>query len=412
MKNKPHNFVALDLGSSKIAGATVLVDEHNSKVLHQSLQYSEGMKSGAVMDVSRAEHSIVNSIYNLERLAGNNIQSAAISLTGSGAKSHYIYNSVRVVGDRVMQSDLKKLVRKMLLEFPQQGQEIVHYFPIEYIVDKNSSLQNPIGIYGNELGCRMHVITVDKKVLLNLASCLAKCQVEVQSVTLGVYAAGLACLTEDERDLGAVVIDLGACTTTFAVFLAGKLLYTGYIPVGGNHITSDIAKIFSVNMKTAERLKVIYGSAVEHSFDKDQVINLDELEGGENAIPTNNIIHSTELTQVVNARIVEIFEMIKKEYDRIGVDHMIARRVVLTGGGAGLRNLQELVASIFDKQVRIGKPQIMPGFAEDYNPGTYAVLVGMIKEQILRHKAKQNTVVVSQKDNMLTKIVAWFKDNI
>ena len=412
MKNKTPNFVALDLGSGKIAGAAVFLDQHNSRVLHQSLQYSEGMKSGAVMDVQRAQHSIINSVYNLERLAGQNIQSAAISLTGSGTKSHYIYNKIRIAGDRVLESDLKRLIRKMLAEFPVKEQEIIHYFPIEYIVDDNSSLQNPIGIYGNELGCRMHLVTVDKKVLLNLASCLAKCQVELQSVTLGVYAAGLSCLTDDERDLGAVIIDIGARTTTFAVFLAGKLIYTGYIPVGGNHITSDIAKIFSVNMKTAERLKVLYGSAVEHSFDKEQLINLDDLEGGDNPHSASQTIKSSELTQVINARIVEIFEMIKQEYDRIGIDHMIARRVVLTGGGAGLRNLQELVASIFDKQVRIGKPQIIAGFSEDYNPGTYAVLVGMIKEQMQRQTGKQMGLAASKKTSLLSKIIAWLKDNI
>lgn len=411
MKIKNHNFVALDLGSGKIAAAAVLIDEKNTRVVSQSLQYAEGIKSGIVTDVRRAEHSVINSIYNLERLSGRNIQSVAVSLGGGGTKSYYIYQTIKLGGGKVLRQDIKKLISKMLAEFSRKDEEVIHYFPIEYIVDKKSSLQNPEGIYGHELGCRMHIVTVERSVIMNLASCLAKCQVEMQSVTLAIYAAGLACLTEDELDLGSVVIDMGAKTTAFGIFLAGKLLYTGHIPLGGDHITSDIAKIFSLNLKTAERLKVIYGSAMVHHFDREQLINLDEMvEGQESYHIGDNVIKLSELTQVINARVMEIFELIKAEYDRIGVDHMIARRIVLTGGSAALRNLQELVARIFNKQVRIGRPSLPQGLVEDYNPGTYAVLVGMIKANIAQYGAAWSGSQSSR--GIFSKLVAWLKDNI
>ncbi|MES2214584.1 MAG: cell division protein FtsA [Pseudomonadota bacterium] len=412
MKAKFINSVALDLGSSKIAIIAAYADNNGDlRVLSQHLSNSEGLRSGHVVDIKQAENSVANAIYLLEKNCNSSISKASISLSGASCKSHYIYRVIKLPHHPITKQDIQKLIQKSLTEFQIENRETIHYFPIEYTLDEHNIVQDPVGMFGRELGVRLHIITADSNMLLNLANTMSKCQVEISDVTLAIYASGMACLTEDEQNLGSVVIDIGARTTSYGVFLGKKLLYSSHIPIGGWHITSDITKAFSISMRAAEKLKVLYGTAGHVPSNRDNVINLEEFDPTSFSDLDNQTVTTSFLSQVINPRVEEILELIKEEYDTLGLDHLIARRIVLTGGTAMLRGIKEIASNLFEKQVRIGRPVILPGFAEDYNPCVYSVAVGMLKIQTIAAQNNMHSAKASS-GSYISKILTWLKENI
>ncbi|MCC8371537.1 MAG: cell division protein FtsA [Rickettsia endosymbiont of Pseudomimeciton antennatum] len=412
MKARLSNFLTLDLGSSKIAGIAAYIDKReDAKIVSQILHHSKGIKSGVILDLKDAENSIVGAIYALEKDCGKNIKKITISLTGYGTKSYYANSKIKLSNQPISQHDIKKLIKKALLEFRIKDQEIIHYFPIEFTLDDNNAIEDPIGMFGRELGCELHIITASSNMLMNITNCFAKCHVEINNIILAIYASGIACLSEDEKNLGSIIIDMGARTTSFGVFVSGKLIYTSYIDIGSFHITSDIAKVFSVSLNVAEKIKILYGNAMPSSLDKDNIINLEDFEV---EIPDSGrpAITSKYLAYVISPRVEEILLMVQAEHDRVVAGNMIAYRIVITGGGAMLRGVKELASKIFEKQVRIGKPEILPGFAEDYNPHIYSTAIGMVKNQFLKIQKNNFDINDNNDTSWFKKFLIWLKENI
>jgi len=401
------NFTALDIGSSKISIlAAQLYASGDARIGYQGLFHSSGIKAGVIKDYRQAEASIVNAIYTLENEIERSINTVSISLSGIGIKSFYIYQKVRLLSGKVSKGDVQVLHENALEQFSSSGQTVIHYFPIEYTLDKNNSILNPVGMFGDILGCRLHVITADSSQITNILNCFAKCNISIKEIVVGVYASSLAVLTEDEKSLGSVVIDFGSSTTSFAIFVSGELVYTGFIPFGGDNITSDIARILSISIPAAEKLKVLYGSAMGGGAD-DGVINLSEIETSGNYDDELQITAS-DLSMIISARVEEIVELVKAEYDKVGIDHLIARRVILTGGGSLLRGMKEIVANNFKKQVRIGNPLNIPGFVYDHSTPSYCSSIGLIKYEMI--KQKKHSGFVQTSTNFFEKITSWLKD--
>jgi cell division protein FtsA len=412
MKAKLSNFVALDLGSSKIACIAAYIDKREeAKIIHQNLYYSKGIRSGVISDLKDAENSIVGAIYTLEKDCGKNIKDVTVSLTGYGTKSYYVNSRIKLFSLPISDQDVKKLIKKALSECKLKDQEIIHYFPIEFSLDDNNSIEDPIGMYGKDLGCELHIIVASSNMLTNITNCFAKCHVEINNIIIAIYASGVACLSDDEKQLGSVIIDMGARTTSFGIFVLGKLIYTGYINIGSFHITSDIAKIFSLSLSKAEKLKILYGNAMPSSFDKDNIINLEDNEMDISDL-SRPIITSKHLAEIINSRVEEILLMVQTEYDRIIDNNMITYRVVITGGGSMLKGVKELASKIFEKQVRIGKPEILLGFAENDNPHLYSTSIGMVKNQSAKMKKKSFDINDNINPSWFKKLLIWLKENI
>lgn len=412
MKSKSSNFIALDLGSSKIACVAAYIDKRDSaKIIGQNLHYSQGIKSGAILDLKDAENSIIGAIYALEKDSGKHITQTTVSLTGYGTKSYYIGSRIKLSHQPISQQDVQKLIKKILSEFKLKDLEIIHYFPVEFSLDDNNDIEDPVGMFGKELGCELHVIAANSNMLMNITNCFAKCHVEINSIILAIYASGVACLTEDEKNLGAIIIDMGARTTSFGVFVSGKLVYTGYVNIGGFHITSDIAKVFSVSINVAEKLKILYGNAIPSYLDKDNVINLEdfEIDTSYNVVPT---ITSKYLAEVINPRVEEILLMVQEEYSKVLTNNVISYRIVITGGGAMLRGVREMAGKVFERQVRIGKPEILAGFSEDYNPHIYSTTIGMVQIQSAKIKKHSFDIIGDKDSTWLKKCLIWLKENI
>lgn len=413
MKAKLSNFVALDLGSSKIAGIAAYIDKKgDTRILTQTLHYSEGIRSGAITDLNAAENSIAGAIYSLEKECGKNIKQLAISLSGAGTKSYYVSHKMKLTGAPISKNDVTRLIEKAIAEFKIKDQDVIHYFPLEFAIDDNDAIENPVGMIGKELSCQLHIITASAGLMINLTNCLAKCQIEVMSVSLAVYASGVACLSDDEKNSGSIIIDIGARTTSFGIFFAGKLIYTGYVPLGGAHITSDIAKVFSISIGGAEKLKVLYGNAIPFSSNNDKIISLEDIDP-DNPYSSVTAVTFNQLAEVINSRVEEIFLLIKEQYDKIVVDHLIARRMVITGGSSMLRGIKELAAKIFQKQVRIGKPGVIDGFAEDHNPSMYSAVVGVVRNYAIKQQKNSFELThINGDNNWVKKVFTWLKENI
>jgi cell division protein FtsA len=225
MNSKLTNFISMDIGSSKIATIGARIEKNgDTQITGQNLHYSDGVRSGVVTDLYQAENSILQAVYALEKECETDINTAVISLSGYGTKSYYLENQIKISGEKITAQDIKKLVHSTLEYFKLPEYDVIHYFPVEFSLDAGNIVDDPMGMFSNVLECKLHVIVIKSNVLLNLANCLAKCQIEVSGVVLGIYASGIACLTEDEKNLGSLIIDFGARTTSFGIFWGGKIV--------------------------------------------------------------------------------------------------------------------------------------------------------------------------------------------
>ncbi|MFK8040061.1 MAG: cell division protein FtsA [Rickettsiaceae bacterium] len=409
MKHKQSNCVALDLGTNKISGIVANIDKKsNINILAQTFNYSKGLNSGFITDIKALENCIMEVIFTLEKQCGKNIKDVIIAIPGLGTKSWYVNDTMKLSNNIISKTDVKRLMQRMLSEFKKTSHDIIHYIPIEFIINNEHVVDDPIGMCGKELSCQLHIITVDSIIVTNLANCLAKCHLQITKVMLSIYASGIACLSKDEKDLGALIISIGAKITSFGVFAYDKLIYTGHVNLGGLDITHEIAKNFAINVHSAEKLKILYGKASISSFDKDQPINFETIEPN-NLYEQRSIITTHQLSHVINKKMEEILYAVKKQYDNAKVDNLIARRLVLTGGGANLRGVKEVAAKVFDKQIRIGKSQIYDGLSEEYNSCSYSSVIGIAESAAIN---QHNTILENLENSWIKNFIKWFKTNI
>jgi cell division protein FtsA len=411
MKGKSANYIVFDIGSNKVAAVAANIDKTGeSTVIAQVLQHSDGFKAGTVVNLEAAENSIIAAIYSLEKECDKSINQVTISISG-GVKSYYISHTLKLSNQPISKQDIKKLIQKALADFSIKDQEIIHYFPIEFILDNNNIVDNPSGMYAKELSCQIHVIAANSLTLKNLTNCFAKCHIEVADVILSIYADGLVGLTDDEKETGGIIIDMGSHITSFGMFFEGKLLYVGSVPIGSYHVTSDIAKILSVSMNTAEKLKILYGDVRPDLFNKNESIRISDFE------PDNNYnidltISTSELAKIIRSRVEETLKLLKKEYDYIAMDHLIAKRIVLTGGGSGLQGIKTIVSEIFQKQARLVKFEYVPGFIDNVNIAIYSTAMGMIKSKALKYKKNSFKPGEQEDQGWFRRMFLWFKENI
>ena len=410
MKSRSIDFVALDIGSSKISAIAAEVgNDGNASIISQIIQSSEGIKSSSVIDWKSAENSILSTIYALENDLGVNIKKANISLSGVKTKSYYLSSKITLKNSNVTKKDIEAVIRKAFDKFKIEGYEIIHYFPIEFTLDDSDAIMDPVGMFGQSLGCRLHIVSANSAMLINLANCLSKCHVEISSFVLSSYASGISSLTEDEKDLGAVAIDLGARSTSFSIFLSKKMIYSGSIPIGSWHITSDIAKVLSIPFHVAERVKILHGKALEEPADKRIRINLEEMYPDIDS--SLSLLTSSQLIEVIKPRLEEIFTMIKEQYDKTGIDHLISNRLTLSGGGSQLQGSKELASKIFNKNVKVTPAPSVEGFSEDYNLGAFTVILGMVQDFAAR-KHKKYLHNSSKHSNIARRVFSWLKENV
>ena len=290
--------------------------------------------------------------------------------------SKLISFDVSISGHEIGDADLKRALDPVWLHAQQSAdRQVIHTLPVGYSIDGNRGVRDPRGMFGEQLGVNMHVMIAAASSMRNLESCIHRCHLEIESIAIAPYAAGMSCLVADEKELGAICIDMGGGTTTISVFFDGEVLFVDSLPVGGAHVTNDIARGLSAPVAYAERMKTLYGSANPTPSDDQEHFKIPlvgEEESGSNQVPRSMLVG------IIRPRIEEIFELLRDRLEKTGFNKIAGRRVVLTGGASQLTGVTELASAILDKQVRLGRPANITGLADSANGPAFSVCAGLI----------------------------------
>jgi cell division protein FtsA len=374
---------ALDVGSSKIACFIAKTDPTISgprpRVVGVGHQSSRGMQGGAVVDMDAATESIRAAIEQAERMAGQAVNSVSVTLSAGQPTSTRLAAEIDLAQREVTDRDLRSLLNGALAQFDVADRVVLHAIPLAWTVDEHRGVRDPRGMFGRKLGVEVHVITAAKGPLRNLMTCVERCHLDLKSVVATPYASGLSALGDDEIKLGVTLIDMGAGATTASVFAEGALLHIDAIPVGGTHVTSDIARGLSAPIAAAERLKTLYGSALDSPDDDQQMIEVPAVSaGGTTAFES---VPRSLLNSIVRPRLEETFELIRDRLEAAGVGRAAGRRLVLTGGAAQLPGTTELATRVFGKQVRIAGPCGVTGLGDAVSGPAFSAVAGVVRRE-------------------------------
>lgn len=417
-KTVPHvvsgSYAVLDAGTSKVSCFIAQVDSAGEiRITGIGHQLSRGIRSGIITDFAEAETSIIAAVHAAEQMAGETVDNVIVALNGGGLSSRHVTVEMSLSGAEVSERDILDIVEQGRASVEAQDADIIHCFPIQYTLDTTKGISDPRQMYGDHLSADLHLVTAPPNLTRNLTQCIARCHLNVGEYVAGAYASGLSVLEQDEKDLGVTVIDLGGGTTSVAVFQGGHCIFADAAPIGGVHVTSDIAKGLSTTLTHAERLKTLHGSCMISAHD-DQVMVSAPLLGEDEEDEESNVLPRSMLVGIIRPRIEEIFEMIKGKLEMGGVDQLAGKRVVLTGGGSQLLGVREMAARSLSRQVRLGRPKTLPGLAEAVSGPAFSSSLGML-QHILNKPMEQRLYEASRSGGRLPLklkgLVRWFKES-
>ena len=408
IKQRNNTIAVIDLGSSKILCVIAKVSANKDvEIIGFSHNLSEGIRSGVIIDLQAATNCIVQSIEDAERVSGVRIKNVYVNIHSNNLLSHQLSSEIDVTGHEISSKDLNKMLLQLIDRYKEQQLSVVHSFTYDYALDGNRGITNPLGMYGSNLSCDTNIVLSPTNILANLSNCFAKCQLDVKGYISSAYVSGLACLSEDERMMGVILMELGAGCSSISIFSNGKMIYTDGIPLGGMNITNDIAKGLSISFERAERTKILYGNANSTTIDSKDVIEISDYDMGDYKDEAS-IIQSSVLSEIIKARAEEILELLKHKVINIGIP-LSGNKIVLTGGAANLSGMKELVSSIFLSKVRIGHAKQLEGLSEESKDLGFTTAIGMINHAVSTSNIDINTV--GSDGSFGKKIWKWLKEN-
>lgn len=409
---------ALDVGSSKIACFIAKVEPGKlsnglapMRVIGIGHQVSRGVRAGAIVDMDAAEEAIRVAVDAAERMAGTTVRDVLVTVGCGEPKSQTIGVQAPIPAREVQDEDLTRLVSYGQSKYMPEGRDVLHAIPINYSVDGNRGIRDPRGMFGEKAGVDLHMVSVQHGPVRNLELCIQRCHLEVAGMVAAPYASGLAALVEDEMDLGVTLVDMGGGTTSFAVFFEGQMVYCDAVPVGGQHITNDIARGLSTPIAHAERMKTLYGSALASPSDAREMIDVPQV--GESDHDAANHIPRSILTGIIQPRLEETVELVRDRLSKSGFDRVAGQRVVLTGGAAQLNGAREHTARILNKQVRIGQPVRYMGLADATGGPAFSAAAGLISYSQLAPLSISANPAMDHPDSggQWRRIGRWLKEN-
>lgn len=413
-KSRSGSMAVLDIGTTKIACFIAQVDAGGEiKITGIGHQLSRGIRSGVITDIVEAETSIISAVHAAEQMAGETIDDVIVSLSGGNIISRNVTVEMSLLDEEVTERDMLDLVEQGRQSMVTPDTDLIHCFPISYCLDGSRGVQDPRQMYGKKLGVDLHVVTASASVTRNLVHCLAHCHLNVLEFVVASHASAKACLEPDETQLGVTLIDMGGGVTSFSIFSGGKNIYADAVPIGGMHVTNDIAMGLSTSLAHAERLKTLHGSAVISPSDDHVMIDAPLLgEGGEGE--ESNVMPRSMLVGIIRPRMEEIFEMIRGRIELSGMAQNAGRRVVLTGGASQLIGARELAASMLGKQVRLARPRPLIGLAEAVSGPAFSTALGMLDYALKRPLEDQLLEVHMGRSGLgggWQRMLNWFREN-
>ena len=367
-------YTGIDVGTTKICTLVAQELEDGSlQILGVGIEPSKGMKRGVVVNIEEAARAIAASVDKAQRTAGYEIASAVVSLAGAQVSSINSRGVVAVDGDLITADDVARASEAARAIAVPYDRQIVHVLPRDFVVDGQEGIRNPVGMHGQRLEIETHIITASSTALRNLAQCVQICGVEVEGFVLNPIASAEAVLQDTEREMGVAVVDIGGGTTDLALYAEGAVRHTAVLPVGGGHVTADIAHGLRMPTEVAESIKLAHGHTLASEITPGEsfVVRL----FGEEA-PVQ--VMRSDLVSIIQPRMEEILSMIVQEIDRVGMLNYLPAGVVLTGGASRMPGVRLLAAQIMGMPVRVASPGELKGLVDQLNSPAYATSVGLL----------------------------------
>ncbi|RAU22916.1 cell division protein FtsA [Paramagnetospirillum kuznetsovii] len=407
-------IAAVDVGTTKVCCFIARVqDDGAPRIVGIGHQLARGMRNGAVVDMEELETSIRASVDAAEEMAGERIRTVAINISGGHPGSNNVKVEVAMNGHAVNEADIRRMLEHGRAHHESAERELIHAIPVDYTIDGNEGIKDPRGMFGDRLGVAIHIISAGIGPVRNLSTVVNRCHLDIEARVVSPYAAGLACLVDDEKELGVTCIDMGGGTTSIAVFHGGQLIHTDVISVGGAHVTSDIARGLSTPLIHAERMKTLYGSAIPSAADDREILKVPLV--GEDEDGASNQVPRSMLIQIIQPRLEETFELVRSHLEQGGFDKMAGRRVVLTGGASQMQGVRELAGLVLDKQVRLGRPVGLQGLPEATGGPAFSTCAGLIRYAMVHVPAptrgKRSAGAGDGSGSGLGRLGSWLKRN-
>lgn len=408
VKEDQNLIVGLDIGTSKIVAIVAeLQPEGTLKVIGLGQHISRGLKKGVVINIESTMQSIQRALEEAELMANCKITTVFTGIAGSHIKSLNSHGMVKIKDAEVSQMDVDRVIETARAIALPADQQILHILTQEFIVDGQEDVREPHGMSGMRLEVRVHIVTGAVAAAQNIVKCIKRCGIEVSDLILQPLASSLAVLTEDEKELGVCIVDIGGGTTDIAVFKQGAIRHTAVVPIAGDQMTNDVAVAFRTPTQSAEDIKIKHGCALRQLADPREIVEVPGVDGRE---PRQLSVQT--LAEVLEPRVVELYELVLNELRRSGMEEMIASGIVITGGSAMMRGMVELGEEIFHMPVRLGMPRYVGGLSEVVSNPRYATGVGLVlmgKQQLERHLSGQ--MESSSFGRVLDKMKSWFQGN-
>lgn len=401
-------LVGLDIGTSKVVAIVGEVDaDGNIEVVGLGSSPSRGLKKGVVVNIESTVHSIQRAIEEAELMAGCTIHSVYAGIAGSHVHSMNSNGIVAVKDREVTQTDIERVIDAAQAVAIPQDQAILHVIPQEYVVDNQEGIKEPVGMAGVRLEAKVHLVTGSVNAIQNIERCVQRCNLETDDIILEQLASSYAVLTDDERELGVCVVDIGGGTTDIAIFTEGAIRHTAVIPIAGDQVTNDIAMALRTPTQHAEKIKVKYACALTQLAKADEKIKVPSV--GDRA-PRD--LSRQALAEVVEPRYDELFTLIQAELRRSGFEDLIAAGIVLTGGTSKMEGVVELAEEIFHMPVRLARPVGVSGLTDEINNPIYSTAVGLLLYAASRENKKTiNKFQSDDKKSPFGRIKDWIKNN-
>ena len=379
-------IVGIDIGTSKVCTLVARAEgRHRYHILGVGIEPAKGLRKGAVVDLNQATRSIRRSIDKAQRTSGMEITAAFVNLADVYAKSTNNRGVVGVSGKMIEQADIDRALEAARAVQLDHNAEIVHVIQRGFTVDGNDGIRTPIGLYGYRMEVEAHIISAEASAVENLSQAISNNGVQVLNYVLNPLASGEAILSETERQMGCIVCDIGAGTTDIAIYIDGDVWYSKVLPIGGDHITSDIAAGLRLANEDAETLKIDSGFAIKDAINPDEAVLVHAFGQEE----PEQVSRQT-LCHIIEARTEEIFYMVLQEIKRSGYDGLLPAGMILTGGTAELPGIQELAHNIMGIPVRIAQPENIYGLADQLHSPAYSGSVGLLHWAMLYLEAEHN----------------------
>ena len=411
MSNGSKYLASLDIGSSKICCILATKDENEiSQIIGLGFNEAKGISNGVISDFNLATKSISSAILEAEKQASIKINQINISASSKIVTTKLFNKKIKILDERINEDNINESLNLVMLEPYFEGKQILHAAPVSYSIDGANGIKNPVGMYGSFLEVDFIISTIGINHYKNYIECVTKCNIDIDQVVFSGLASGIAVLNDNELTLGSVVVELGATTTSLSIFSKGNFLFSEVINFGGNNITEAIARFFNISFSEAEKMKIMYASALEHSADNEISFEVPSINYDNNEKFVN--VSKKDLHKIIKPYVENILKWIKLIISKSGYEKTISNQLIFTGGGSQLDGLAILAKDYLNFNSRIGFPkEFKINLDSSLNP-SHSVALGIIQSifKVKEQERKQDFNMLMAKKNKFSFLRNWISE--